>query len=102
MSQLPRVVTMFSSLLVENKMRLEVASKIDNNQDWIIGEKSRLERVLSNLIENAWRHSPPNTTVTVTIQLEKESMLFAVNDEGSGVSPEVATSLFQKLVVLNK
>jgi len=61
-----------------------------------IGEKSRLKRVLSNLIENAWRHSPPNTNVTVTIQLEKESMLFAVNDEGSGVSPEVATSLFQK------
>ncbi|WP_143755425.1 ATP-binding protein [Gloeocapsopsis sp. IPPAS B-1203] len=96
MSQLPRVVTMFSSLLVENKIRLEVASKIDNNQDWIIGEKSLLERVLSNLSENAWRHSLSNTNVTVTIQLEKESMLFVFDDEGSGVSPEVATSLFQK------
>jgi signal transduction histidine kinase len=64
----------------------------------VVGEKVRLERVLFNLVENAFRHSPPNSTVTVDIQDDDEFILLTVEDEGGGVQPELANKLFQKFV----
>jgi signal transduction histidine kinase len=77
---------------------LQVAPTLDTARDWkVVGEKSRLERVISNLVENALRHSPPETTVTVGCdESENNQVLIAIDDEGAGVPPEVATTLFQK------
>ncbi|PPS39173.1 sensor histidine kinase KdpD [Chroococcidiopsis sp. TS-821] len=92
-----KMISLLSPLFVFGKKRLELDSRIDPQQDWrVIGDKARLERVLSNLIENAWRHTPPNTAVTVNIQSQPESILFTVDDQGPGVAPELATRLFQK------
>jgi signal transduction histidine kinase len=66
-------------------------------KDWkVVGEKSRLERVISNLIENALRHSPANSTVTVGCHDECDQVLVTIDDQGPGVSPEIAGTLFQK------
>lgn len=94
-----KVINLLSPIFVFNQKHLELNDAIDPQQDWkVVGEKSRLERVLSNLIENAWRHSPSNSVVTVNIQSHSEFILFTVDDEGSGVSPELAPKLFQKFV----
>jgi signal transduction histidine kinase len=81
-----------------NRVKLQVAPTLDTSHDWkVVGEKSRLERVISNLIENALRHSPPETTVTVgCYESENNQVLIAIDDEGAGVPPEVANTLFQK------
>ncbi len=62
----------------------------------VAGERSRLERVLSNLIDNAIRHAPPSSTVLVTLRTESDSAYVTVDDEGPGVSQEVSGSLFEK------
>ena len=80
-----------------NKMYLQLNSDIDISADWkVVGDKSRLDRVLSNLVENALRHSPPNSTVTVNLQDDKEFILFSVDDEGSGVPEDISKNLFEK------
>jgi hypothetical protein len=80
-----------------NKMQLQLAADIDKSKDWkVVGENSRLERVLFNLVENALRHSPPGSTVTVNLQEDGEFILVSVDDEGFGVPPELSKNLFQK------
>lgn len=80
-----------------HKMHLQLAANIDMTVDWrVVGEKSRLERILSNLVENAFRHSLPGSSVTVQLQEDGEHILFAVDDEGTGVPPDLAKNLFQK------
>jgi signal transduction histidine kinase len=70
---------------------------LDLREDWkVVGEKSRLERVISNLIENALRYSPANSTVTIGCHDEADKVLVTIDDEGAGIPPEVAPSLFQK------
>jgi signal transduction histidine kinase len=64
------------------KLRLD----LELGKDWkVVGDKSRLERVISNLLENALRYSPANSTITI-----------GCHDEGAGIPPEVAPTLFQK------
>jgi signal transduction histidine kinase len=71
----------------------------DLTDDWVVtGEYSRLERVIANLAENALRHSPPGSTVRVSLSREGGEVRVAIDDEGPGVAPELAPNLFQKFV----
>jgi hypothetical protein len=80
-----------------NQIRLQLDPEMDLARDWkVVGEKSRLDRVLANLIENALRHSPSQSTVTVGCYDEGENILVAVDDQGPGIPPEIAPQLFQK------
>jgi len=75
------------------KLRLD----LELGKDWkVVGDKSRLERVISNLLENALRYSPANSTVTVGCHDEGDKVLVTIDDEGAGIPPEVAPTLFQK------
>ncbi len=91
------VVELLTPTFTLNKMRLQIYQDIDTSTNWqIVGDKSRLDRILANLIENAFRHSPPQSTVTVNLQQEEEYIIARVEDEGSGVPLEIADTLFQK------
>ena len=80
-----------------NNMQLQLAPNLDVVKEWkVVGEKSRLERVLTNLVENAFRHSPNGSTVTISLQEDREGIVISVEDEGSGVPPEVSQNLFKK------
>jgi len=90
-------IELFKSTFALSNQQLELAANIDLAADWkVVGEKSRLDRVMTNLVENAYRHSPQDSTVTIGLQAEEESVLLTIDDEGEGVSPEMAESLFQK------
>ena len=55
-------------------------------------------RILDNLLVNAIRHAPECGTVTVQCLMEAASLTFVVCDNGSGVNPELAGSLFEPFV----
>ena len=91
------VVESLSPAAAINQVKLQLDPNLDRSQSWkVFGEKSRLERVISNLVENALRYSPANSTVTVGCHDEGNKVLVTIDDEGPGIPPEVAPTLFQK------
>lgn len=91
------VIESLSAAAALNQVKLQLDPNLDPKQNWkVVGEKSRLERVISNLVENALRYSPVNSTVTVGCHDEGEKVLVTIDDEGPGIPPEVAPTLFQK------
>ena len=62
----------------------------------VVGEADRLERVLSNLLENALRHSPSGGCVLVRIGPGDSSLVLRVEDEGPGVAPERRDVIFER------
>jgi signal transduction histidine kinase len=58
-------------------------------------------QILDNLISNALKYSPPNTTVHVHTLPEKEHVLVTVRDEGPGISEEDQKRLFRKFTRLS-
>ncbi len=65
--------------------------------DWhVAAEEERLERVLTNLVENALRHSAPGSTVRVLLERDGGHVGFHVDDEGPGVPKDLAEKIFER------
>jgi len=91
------VIESLSAAAAINQVKLQLDPNLDRSQSWkVFGEKSRLERVMSNLVENALRYSPANSTVTVGCHGEDDEVLVTIDDEGPGIPSELAPTLFQK------
>jgi signal transduction histidine kinase len=52
--------------------------------------------ILDNLISNAIKFSPPQTTIAVTMGREEKDLICAVSDQGPGLSKEDAARIFQR------
>jgi two-component system sensor histidine kinase KdpD len=53
-------------------------------------------RVLVNLLENAMKHTPPGTRITVSAGLEGETVRMVIDDTGPGLPPGDPERLFAK------
>ena len=62
----------------------------------VIGDASRLAQVMTNLVTNALRHTPPEASVTVSVGTEGDDALFVVADTGPGIAPEDKVRLFER------
>jgi two-component system OmpR family sensor kinase len=57
-----------------------------------------LYRLTINLIENAVRHTPPGTRIQVWTGVAGGQATLVVEDNGPGVPPELAPTLFERFV----
>lgn len=97
LTSVQEVIKLLTPSFAVNNMQLQLANNIDLTADWkVVGDRSRLDRVISNLVENALRHSPPESTVKIGLQQDATSILVTIDDQGTGVEPEIAETLFQK------
>lgn len=60
----------------------------------VIGDYAKLEQVLTNLISNAIKYSPPSTEVAVSVVRHKGKVRVCVTDEGAGIPPGFRNRLF--------
>ena len=60
-----------------------------------------LERVLSNLVSNAVRYTPPGGVVYVCARPRSQEWLVQVRDNGPGISPNEQENIFQEFVQLS-
>lgn len=67
---------------------------------WATADRAAVLQILDNLISNALKYSPPNTTVHVHALPEKEAIVINVRDEGPGISDADQKKLFQKFTRL--
>ncbi|MDB5717871.1 MAG: hypothetical protein JWM38_1298, partial [Sphingomonas bacterium] len=63
---------------------------------WTTGDRRLLQQLITNLLDNALRHTPPGTTVRVQLERDGAIARLTVSDDGQGVAPEDATRLFQR------
>jgi signal transduction histidine kinase len=61
----------------------------------IVADASRLEQVLANLLDNAVKYSPEGGAIEVILRSEGDGILIQVRDEGIGLPPGAAESIFE-------
>lgn len=64
----------------------------------IDGDGVLLHRLVLNLLDNALKHAPKKSTVTVRVHGAAHEVLLDVQDEGPGVPPELRARLFERFV----
>ncbi len=63
---------------------------------WVMAERRRIVQVLSNLFDNAARHSPADLPIRVSATHERQKVAVSVTDQGRGIAPERLGRLFDK------
>jgi len=82
-------------------VRLAISASVVPESKWpVVGETSRLQRIFSNLLENALRYTPAGRRVTIGVEDEGDFLKAYVDDEGPGLPqdlrPEQIFGLFMQ------
>ena len=62
----------------------------------IMGEDLRLERVLTNLLDNAVSFSPPSGLVEVSATRSSDDVIIRIMDQGPGIPPNEREAVFRR------
>jgi len=60
----------------------------------VLGDRTRLIQVLSNLLNNAARYSPSGGDVVLTVEADEETVRASVADRGIGIAPTLLPRVF--------
>lgn len=88
--------------LVKQK-RISLAYNIKADLPLILADKRRLTQILANLVHNAYKYSPPGSSITVSGDMLRElnetssHVIIEVADTGPGISPEEQEKIFDLL-----
>lgn len=74
--------------------RQKMLADIQPGLPLIDADLAMIERVLTNLLDNAVRHAPEQGTIAVRVWKEGEKVLVQVSDNGPGVPQELKDGLF--------
>lgn len=77
-----------------HRWRVEVPDDAVDTPYEVLGDALRLHQVVTNLLTNARKYTPPGTTVTVTARRDG----FSVHDDGPGFPPDLVDHAFERFV----
>lgn len=91
------VVGRLRPLAIDHELRVSVPDELPPVPlDYV-----EIDEVLSNLIENAIRHTPPGTSIAVDARSEGGNAVVEVADDGPGIAPESLPHVFDPFVRLS-
>ncbi|EDL64825.1 ATP-binding protein [Bacillus sp. SG-1] len=100
---LERVTNKFQGIAKEKNIGLNfIGHKTGLNSQQIYIDPDRIEQVLTNLIDNALRHTPETGSVSVNYKPTKSGILVEVSDSGSGIPEEDLPFVFERFYKADK
>jgi len=75
---------------------IELATDLDTSADEIIGDSVRVQQIISNLINNAVKYTPPEGRINVSLKRTGDNAVIDVRDTGIGIEPEIAARIFER------
>lgn len=87
--------------LAAQDKRVQLVADLPESLPSVEADVGMMERVLTNLLDNALRHSPEQGRVKVSVATSTGQVTVTVEDEGEGIAPERRNDLFNRPSVLS-
>lgn len=81
---------------VAEEKDIQLTAHLPDEPLLVCGDKSRLQRVIANLLDNALKYTPDGGRVEITARRENKSLLIDIRDNGVGLAPEDAKRVFER------
>jgi signal transduction histidine kinase len=92
-SMLEQIGEQFRPVLAAKTQILKIV--VPGTLPWVKCDRERIFRVFSNLIGNASKFSPPGETITVEASARPGEVVFAIVDQGCGISADHEPHIFE-------
>ncbi len=69
---------------------------------WASFDYEKIQQVLSNLLTNAIKFSPPNSQIIIKVSEDENEVQVSIEDFGPGIPPEEREKVFQKFYRVSK
>jgi len=79
-------------LTVEHKLKIDIPESLP----LIPVDYVQMEQVFTNLVSNSLKYAPANTTVSISAQMEEDTIYVQVSNQGPQVPPEHLERIFDK------
>jgi signal transduction histidine kinase len=76
----------------QHNFHMEIESGI------VEADPARLEQVITNLLDNAIKYTPPGGRINVKVSTTLDEVILTVEDNGIGMSPELLSRVFEVFV----
>jgi two-component system sensor histidine kinase ResE len=95
-----RIIRKFQGIVKENE--INISANISEEVTHFSFDPDRIEQVLTNLIDNAIRHTPKGGYVLVSIVRDEKGIHMEVKDSGSGIPEEDLPFVFERFYKADK
>jgi signal transduction histidine kinase len=82
--------------LTAEQRGVELRGTFSSPSHMVYADSAKIQRVLTNLVQNALQHSGPGGTVTIRAEEIGSAVQVAVSDRGNGISPEDLPHIFER------
>lgn len=97
---LHRILRKFQTIAQERDVRLH--SQWDENLPDVTWDEDKIEQVLTNLIDNAIRHTDPSGKVELGAIKQDQAIILTVKDTGCGIPEEDLPFIFERFYKADK
>lgn len=91
-----RIQSIFATQMAAKKATL--LAMVPETLPDVFADPNKISLVLSNLISNALRYSPPQGQITLKVALIKDHFHISIQDNGPGIPEEFQSKIFQKFI----
>jgi signal transduction histidine kinase len=83
-------------LVKASEKQIELTLHLPAEPARVNADPQRLYQVLSNLLNNALRHTPASGSISVRLSIQPKTITLEVQDSGAGFTPEAMTRAFDR------
>lgn len=80
-----------------------LSSEVESlGNELIFGDKDLLMQLFANLVENAIRHCPPGSRISIAAEVKSARAIVRISDDGPGIPADERQNVFRRLYRLEK
>jgi signal transduction histidine kinase len=81
---------------------IQLSAQLPESLCFVNADIAMIERVMSNLLDNALKHTPRSGRVSIEVKPVNSSIRFIVGDSGRGIPPEEIPHVFERFFIGDK
>ncbi|MDQ3646411.1 MAG: ATP-binding protein [Actinomycetota bacterium] len=94
--ELPKMVEQILDELRERSQNHVMDVRFEEPLPILQTDAGKVHQVISNLVDNALKYTPGETSITITAHRDEDEVVVSVRDQGSGIPTEVQEKVFDR------